>query len=155
MSISIFRCGIKQLFSRVLFTDTVLEFDVSPLSMIPTLPSSCTMDEQLKFYDNMLSNLEDQSTIHTNWHTHKQNPAVCWICDIPILARIMYKLTESIITKSPLDIETELSSGIESEPEIENDNFEEDDEYEQDDTDNNEPEYDVDEDGYRDKESEE
>ncbi len=113
--------------------------------MIPTLPDSVTMEEKLEFYDNMLSNLEDQSTIHTNWHTHKQNPAVCWICDIPILARVVVKLCESIITKSPLDIETELSSGTDSEPEIEDDSK---DGW---DTDINEPEYDVDEDGYVDR----
>ncbi len=119
--------------------------------MIPTLPDSVSDLEKLQFYDNMLSNLEDQSTIHVNWHTHKQNPAVCWICDIPILARIIYKLAEAFITKSPLDIETELSSGKDSEPEIDNDSDEKDGW----DTDLNEPEFeidDVDEDGYRDKE---
>ncbi len=119
-------------------------------TMIPTLPDSVTIEEKLEFYDNMLSNLEDQSTIHTNWHTHKQNPAVCWICDIPILARVIYKCAEALITKSPLDIETELSSGKESEPEIENDDF--DPEINDDDTDLNEPEYEVDDDGYRERE---
>ncbi len=114
--------------------------------MIPTLPESVTIREKLDFYDNMLSNLEDQSTIHVNWHTHKQNPAVCWICDIPILARVIYKCAEALITKSPLDIETELSSGKESEPEIENDDFDE--IIDETDDDLNEPEYDVDEDGY-------
>ncbi len=127
-------------------------------TMIPTLPESVTLTEKLEFYENLLSNLEDQSTIHVNWHTHKQNPAVCWICDIPILARVIYKCAEAFITKSPLDIETELSSGKESEPEIENDDFDEKSEHECDDmetcpicTDLNEPEYDVDDDGYRNK----
>ncbi len=109
-------------------------------TMIPTLPDSVTIKEKLEFYENLLSNLEDQSTIHVNWHTHKQNPAVCWICDIPILARVIYKCAEAFITKSPLDIETELSSGKESEPEIEDDSK---DGW---DTDINEPEYDIDED---------
>ncbi len=54
----------------------------SSVVMIPELPESVTDIERLKFYSDILSNLEDQSTIHTNWHTHKQNPAVCWICDI-------------------------------------------------------------------------
>ena len=89
--------------------------------MIPTLPHSVTKIDALAFYSDILSNLEDQSTIHTNWHTHKQNPAVCWICDIPICARKMAYIVEELITKSPLDIETGLSSGEESEPEIEND----------------------------------
>ncbi len=119
--------------------------------MIPTLPESVTLVEKLEFYENLLSNLEDQSTIHVNWHTHKQNPAVCWICDIPILARVIYKCAEAFITKSPLDIETELSSGKESEPEIDDDSK---DGWDTDLEENlNEPEYDIesDEDGYRDK----
>ncbi len=128
-------------------------------AMIPTLPKSVTMEEKLEFYDNMLSNLEDQSTIHVNWHTHKQNPAVCWICDIPILARVIVKLLESFITKSPLDNETELSSGDDSELEIEDTHECED--WEScnicspviDSEENlNEPEFDIDEDGYRNKE---
>ncbi len=122
--------------------------------MIPTLPDSVTIEEKLEFYENLLSNLEDQSTIHVNWHTHKQNPAVCWICDIPILARVIYKCAEAFITKSPLDIETELSSGKESEPEIDDDSK---DGWDTDVDDNldNEPEYEVDEDGYREKVDEE
>ncbi len=123
--------------------------------MIPTLPESVTIEEKLEFYENLLSNLEDQSTIHVNWHTHKQNPAVCWICDIPILARVIYKCAEAFITKSPLDIETELSSGKESEPEIDDDSI--DDSKDGWDTDiENEAEYDIeDEDGYRTKVDEE
>ena len=87
--------------------------------MIPELPESVTDLERLSFYSDILSNLEDQSTIHTNWHTHKQNPSVCWICDIPICARKIAYLVEKNLTKSPLDIETELSSESDSEPEIE------------------------------------
>ncbi len=119
--------------------------------MIPTLPDSVSLEEKLEFYENLLSNLEDQSTIHVNWHTHKQNPAVCWICDIPILARVIYKLSESFITKSPLDIETELSSGKESEPEIDDDSKDGWDTDESDGNLDNEPEYDIDDDGYRER----
>ncbi len=96
--------------------------------MIPDLPPSVSDVERLDFYDKMLSNLEDQSTIHTNWHTHKQNPAVCWICDIPILARKIMYILDKNITKSPLDIETELSSGMESEPEIDDESLNNDEE---------------------------
>ncbi len=96
--------------------------------MIPTLPKSVTMIDALAFYSDILSNLEDQSTIHTNWHTHKQNPAVCWICDIPICARKIAYLTEQIITKSPLDIETELNQVDDSELEIENESLNNDEE---------------------------
>ncbi len=105
--------------------------------MIPDLPKSVTMTDALAFYSDILSNLEDQSTIHTNWHTHKQNPAVCWICDIPICARKIAYLTEQIITKSTLDIETELNQVDDSELEIENESLNKDEEA------YNEPEYDT------------
>ncbi len=87
--------------------------------MIPELPKGVTDLDKLAFYSDILSNLEDQSTIHTNWHTHKQNPAVCWICDIPICARKIAYIVEKNITKSPLDIETELNQVDDSELEIE------------------------------------
>ncbi len=96
--------------------------------MIPELPESVTDLERLKFYSDLLSNLEDQSTIHTNWHTHKQNPSVCWICDIPIVARKIAWIVEKNITKFPLDIETELSSGDDSELEIEDESLNNDEE---------------------------
>ncbi len=88
--------------------------------MIPELPKSVTQIDALAFYSDLLSNLEDQSTIHTNWHTHKQNPAVCWICDIPICARKIAYIVEQLITKSPVDMETVENSDEDSEPEIEN-----------------------------------
>ena len=118
--------------------------------MIPELPKSVTDMERLAFYSDILSNLEDQSTIHTNWHTHKQNPSVCWICDIPIVARKIAYIVEKNITKSALDIETELSSGLESEPEIDDESLNRDEEIEYDESDpevvKNEPEYEVEED---------
>ncbi len=103
--------------------------------MIPELPASVTDMERLKFYSDVLSNLEDQSTIHVNWHTHKQNPATCWICDIPICARKIAYIVEKNITKSTLDIETELSSDNDSDTEIEDEFLNKDEE--------NVPEYDV------------
>ncbi len=103
--------------------------------MIPTLPKSVSKIESLAFYSDILSNLEDQSTIHTNWHTHKQNPSVCWICDIPIVARKIAYIVEELITKSTLDIETELSSEEEIEPEIDDESLNRDEET------YNEPEY--------------
>ena len=105
--------------------------------MIPDLPPSVSDVERIDFYDKILSNLEDQSQIHMNWHTHKQNPSVCWICDIPILARKVMYIVDKYISKSPLDIETELSSGIVSEPEIDVESLNVNDEFK------NEPEYDV------------
>jgi len=91
--------------------------------MIPDLPKSVTKVDALVFYSDMLSKLEDQSTIHTNWHTHKQNPAVCWICDIPICARRIAYIVEELITKSTLDIETSKSSEMESDPEIDDESL--------------------------------
>ncbi len=105
--------------------------------MIPELPKSVTQLDALAFYSDLLSNLEDQSTIHTNWHTHKQNPAVCWICDIPICARKIAYLVEQYITKSPVDMGTVESSEYDSEPEIDNESLNRDEEA------YNEPEYDV------------
>ncbi len=105
--------------------------------MIPELPKSVSKIDSLAFYSDILSNLEDQSTIHTNWHTHKQNPSVCWICDIPIVARKIAYIVEQLITKSTLDIETELSSEEEIEPEIDDESLNNDEET------YNEPEYDV------------
>ncbi len=109
--------------------------------MIPDLPPSVSDLERLDFYEKMLSNLEDQSTIHTNWHTHKQNPAVCWICDIPILARKIMYILDKNITKSPLDIETELSSEMVSDSESDNESLNRDEEL----TPSVEPEYETEE----------
>ncbi len=103
--------------------------------MIPELPNGVTDMDKLSFYSDTLSNLEDQSTIHTNWHTHKQNPSVCWICDIPIVARKIAYLVEKNITKSPLDSETELSSEYDSDTEIDDESLNRDEEPQ--------PEYDV------------
>ncbi len=97
-------------------------------SMIPELPESVTDLERLTFYSNILSNLEDQSTIHVNWHTHKGNPSVCWICDIPIVARKIAYIVEKYITKSPLDSETELSSEFDSDAEIDDESLNNDEE---------------------------
>ncbi len=84
--------------------------------MIPSLPSSISDKEQIEFYSSIAGNLSDQSSIHVHWHTHRQNPSVCWICDMNILiSKIL------LLTKSSLDMVTESSSEYDSEPEIEND----------------------------------
>ncbi len=84
--------------------------------MIPTLPSSVSDKERLDFYSTLAGNLSDQSSIHVNWHTHRQNPSVCWICDLNILLSKVLLIN----TKSPLDMVTELSSEDDSDSEIEN-----------------------------------
>ncbi len=83
--------------------------------MIPTLPPSISNEERNEFYATLAGNLSDQSTIHIHWHTHRQNPSVCWICDMNTL------LSMAFSTKSSLDMVTEPSSEDESDSEIEND----------------------------------
>ncbi len=84
--------------------------------MIPTLPSNVSDKDNLEFLSTIAGNLSDQSSVHVNWHTHRQNPSVCWICDLNILvSKILY------YTKSTLDMGTELSSEDDSDSEIEND----------------------------------
>ncbi len=100
--------------------------------MIPDLPPSVSDAERLSFYSTLSGNLSDQSSIHVHWHTHRQNPSICWICDLLTLVSKVLLIT-SDITKSPLDMETELSSEDDSDSEIENLNN----------NDENEPEYDV------------
>ncbi len=89
--------------------------------MIPDLPSSVSDIERLDFYATLAGNLSDQSSIHVNWHTHRQNPSICWICDLNILISKVLRL-ETNNTKSSLDMETELSSEDVSDSEIESNN---------------------------------
>ncbi len=91
--------------------------------MIPTLPSSISDKEQIEFYSSIAGNLSDQSSIHVHWHTHRQNPSVCWICDLNILVSKIL-----ILTKSSLDMVTESSSENEYDSEIEDESFNKDDE---------------------------
>ncbi len=98
--------------------------------MIPSLPSSISDEEQIEFYSSIAGNLSDQSSIHVHWHTHRQNPSVCWICDLNILVSKIL-----LLTKSSLDMVTESSSDNESDSEIENESFNKDEEPQ--------PEYDV------------
>ncbi len=88
--------------------------------MIPDLPPSVTDIDRLDFYATIAGNLSDQSSVHVNWHTHRQNPSTCWICDTHILISKVLRL-QTDLTKSSLDMGTELSSEEESDSEIEND----------------------------------
>ncbi len=87
--------------------------------MIPDLPPSCSDEDSLRFYSNLLSRIENQSTVHINWHTHKGNPSVCWICDLMILSQVILNESQRIYSKSSLDIETSKVQEKDSEPEIE------------------------------------
>ncbi len=87
--------------------------------MIPDLPSGISDSDMLDFYSKLAGNLSDQSTIHIRWWTHRQNPAVCWICDTGILINKILEITDRYITKSTIDMETSSMSEDDSEPEIE------------------------------------
>ncbi len=89
--------------------------------MIPDLPKSCTDGDFLTFYDTLAGQYSDQSTHHIHWHTHKQNPAVCWICDTNLLVTKLIHLAEKYITKSTIDIDDQHSSEEDSDTEIESD----------------------------------
>ncbi len=92
--------------------------------MIPDLPEGISERDRLRFYDTLSGNLSDQSTIHTNWHTHRGNPSLCWICDTTTLLSKVLTIALSKYTKSTVDMETdevqcetETDTEIESEPE--------------------------------------
>ncbi len=89
--------------------------------MIPELPEGISADKVLDFYSKLAGNLQDQSSIHINWHTHRRNPSVCWICDLNILNSKLITLSNKFITKSTVDLETELLSESETDTEIEDD----------------------------------
>jgi len=83
--------------------------------MIPTLPPLISDKDKDEFYATLAGNLSDQSSIHIHWHTHRQNPSVCWICDMNTLLSMAFN------TKSSLDMVTKSSSDDESDSEIEDD----------------------------------
>ncbi len=82
--------------------------------MIPDLPISVSDKENLDFLSTIAGNLSDQSSVHVNWHTHRQNPSVCWICDLnTLVSKVLF------YTKSSLDMVTQPSSEDVSDSEIE------------------------------------
>ncbi len=96
--------------------------------MIPDLPEGISADKVLDFYSKLAGNLQDQSTIHINWFTHRRNPSVCWICDMHIINSKILKLCEQFITKSTVDLETELMSENETDTESETESLNKDEE---------------------------
>ncbi len=111
--------------------------------MIPDLPEGISADKVLDFYSKLAGNLQDQSTIHINWFTHRRNPSVCWICDLHIINSKLIALAERFITKSTVDLETELLSENETDTESETEFFNRDEERPSQGL--TEPEYDVEE----------
>ncbi len=85
---------------------------------IPSLPSSCSDEDALRFYRDILTRIEGQSQVHERWFTHKGNPSVCWICDLIMLTTYVLGESERILSKSSLDIETSKDQETNSEVEI-------------------------------------
>ncbi len=76
--------------------------------MIPYLPQDSSDLDIPKFYKQLVDNLEIRSGHHVGWHSHKRDPSVCWMCDLVELAKLLISEIERVISKSALDIETEL-----------------------------------------------
>ncbi len=76
--------------------------------MIPYLPQDTNPLEVPNFYRQIADNLEIRSGHHEAWHSHKRDPSVCWMCDLVELSKICISEMERYISKSALDIETEL-----------------------------------------------
>ncbi len=76
--------------------------------MIPYLPEGTNPMEVPKFYRQIAENLEIRSGHHEAWHSHKRDPSVCWMCDLVELSKVCISEMERYISKSALDIETEL-----------------------------------------------
>ncbi len=76
--------------------------------MIPYLPIDTNPLDVPKFYQQIVDNLEVRSGHHEAWHSHKRDPSVCWMCDLVELSKLLIHEVERYISKSALDIETEL-----------------------------------------------
>lgn len=114
--------------------------------MIPELPKSCSFAEQVEFYKSLIARLDSQNEFHIKWYSHRKDPSTCWMCDQQILVYKVLSVCEDILQSQRLDISTDLESDSELEFESGLEGSEEDpvSTY-------NEPEYEVDEDGYRNK----
>lgn len=72
--------------------------------MIPELPQ-VSDSARFQFYDQLVSNLESQSTHHVAWFSHKRQPDVCWICDQQILMHKLMDWIERLLSKSAVDLD--------------------------------------------------
>ncbi len=91
--------------------------------MIPDLPEGNSVDQQIDFYEKLLDTNEGQGLVHIHWHTHRNDPSLCWICDRATLAHKCINIAMEALNnaKSSPDIEacldpdSELDSEIDSE----------------------------------------
>jgi len=90
--------------------------------MIPDLPEGNTVEQQIDFYEKLLDTNEGQGLVHIHWHTHRNDPSLCWICDRATLAHKCINIAmEALNIKSAPDIETGLVPDSELDTEIESD----------------------------------
>ncbi len=103
--------------------------------MIPDLPEGNTVDQQIDFYEKLLDTNESQGLVHIHWHTHRNDPSLCWICDRATLAHKCIAIAEESLklNKSAPDIETSLVHDSDLESEIENESLNRDEEPHEDD----------------------
>ncbi len=76
--------------------------------MIPMIPADSNPMDVPVFYKQIVDNLEMRGGHHEAWHSHKRDPSVCWMCDLIEVSKICIQEMERFISKSALDIETEL-----------------------------------------------
>ncbi len=76
--------------------------------MIPLIPQDTNPLDVPKFYQQIVDNLKIRSGHHEAWHSHKRDPSVCWMCDLVEISTIVIQEMQRFISKSALDIETEL-----------------------------------------------
>ena len=121
-----------------MYTRTSIFMSESSVVMIPDLPDGMLQQDILDFYDKLSGNLTDQATIHVHWWTHRQNPAVCWICDMVTLLSKILDISQEIKAKSLTDMMTDESSAIDSDSESEIESYNHNEEEP-----STEPEYDI------------
>ncbi len=86
--------------------------------MIPMLPQETNPMDVPLFYKQIVDNLEMRGGHHEAWHSHKRDPSVCWMCDLIEVSKICIQEMERFISKSALDIETELIDQVVSSEEV-------------------------------------
>ncbi len=72
------------------------------------LPQETNPLDVPRFYRQIVDNLEMRGGHHEAWHSHKRDPSVCWMCDLIEVSKLCIQEMERFISKSALDIETEL-----------------------------------------------
>jgi len=104
--------------------------------MIPDLPEGNTVNQQIDFYEKLLDTNESQGLVHIHWHTHRNDPSLCWICDRATLAHKCINIAqEALNVESAPDIETGLVPDSDIDTEIDDESLNRDEEPE--------PEYDT------------